>query len=318
MIQVISKFRTELMGIAAIMIIFGHTIFWKNVNYGFLTPFITVGYCGVDVFLFLSGFGLYFSLNNNNSTKQFYFKRFKRIIPTFLCIMILASIQCHKIWTIEWFLNPITWFYNYWYIPFIFVLYLFFPLFYSLFNNNKEIVTILGVVILSVILLVIMISQGMTVNASPQMCSVARIPIFFMGASFASKKFTFLENNFYNAVLFILGTSILILCYKWDNLQGTKFTTYYFFILIIPGMIKVLGLLLGVMPSIVRSFFYFLGKISLELYLVHVTVMPFFMKRCIIAGMNIFFVVTISFILSVFSSYILFLFINKFLNKIYS
>ena len=60
----ISKFRSELMGIATIMILLGHSVFYGQgfVDYAIFQDLFTLGYSGVDIFLFLSGFGLVFSM----------------------------------------------------------------------------------------------------------------------------------------------------------------------------------------------------------------------------------------------------------------
>lgn len=132
--DMLSHYRTEIMGVAAILIVLGHTVYWGNINYGLLTPIITLGYSGVDVFLFLSGFGLFYAMSKDGSTiSSFYYRRLKRIVPTFVAIMILASIMHYKTWSIRWFMNPLTWFYNYWYIPFILLMYLIYPFFYRFF-----------------------------------------------------------------------------------------------------------------------------------------------------------------------------------------
>ena len=66
----ISKFRSELMGIATIMILLGHSVFYGQgfVDYGIFQDLFTLGYSGVDIFLFLSGFGLVFSMNLKSAT----------------------------------------------------------------------------------------------------------------------------------------------------------------------------------------------------------------------------------------------------------
>lgn len=80
----LSKYRGELFGIAAIMIILHHLTIR---NLGVLTnPYMFIrvqGAMGVDIFLMLSGIGLYFSYTSC-SLKEFYFRRFKRIIPAYL------------------------------------------------------------------------------------------------------------------------------------------------------------------------------------------------------------------------------------------
>ena len=63
----ISKYRTEIMGFAAILIILCHA----NVA-GVVTPCLVrrllgLGNVGVDIFLFVSGIGMYYSLSKVNT-----------------------------------------------------------------------------------------------------------------------------------------------------------------------------------------------------------------------------------------------------------
>ena len=56
-IKSVSKFRGELMGIATLMIFIGHSIFYRSdVDYGIFQEIFRLGYFGVDIFIFLSGF----------------------------------------------------------------------------------------------------------------------------------------------------------------------------------------------------------------------------------------------------------------------
>ena len=120
----IESLRMELMGFAIILIMLFHL--------GVL-PF---GECGVDVFLFLSGFSMYHSLSRNDNIVKFYRKRLFRILPAYLIIAIPFFFL--KTCTIEDFLLKITnlcivfqgemggW----WFITMILLCYLLAPLMY--------------------------------------------------------------------------------------------------------------------------------------------------------------------------------------------
>lgn len=305
------RYRTEIMGIAAIMIILGHTVYW-GIDYGLLTPLLILGYSGVDVFLFLSGFGLFYAMSKTSAVSSFYYRRFIRVIPTFVALMCLASIMHYKTWTLGWFLNPMTWFYSYWYIPFILLMYLIFPFFYRILKvwNKYWIVSI--ICIFSLLFLTILIKKGITIGESPYMCCAARIPIFFMGTFLASNKFKILENTTFNLILFCFGIISLLPFYFNDNLSGNKgFTTYYCFILIIPGFVYLLGKLCSILPVIFCKILYFSGKISLELYLIHVTIMPWLMNKLSVLGFNTFFCVLIPLAISYIVAFLLSYSVNR-------
>jgi len=86
---ILSKYRNQIYGIAAIWIILFHGLrlgkcaLSKNLK--FLSGYIEHGNLGVEVFLFLSGIGLYFSLKNKSIT-EFYMTRLKRILLPLLLI----------------------------------------------------------------------------------------------------------------------------------------------------------------------------------------------------------------------------------------
>lgn len=89
--QDISICRSALMGIAILWVVFYH--------FGFHIPGIKhlmrYGYAGVDIFMFLSGFGLYYSLNRNGNLWSYYKKRLIRIFPSYFVIGIAFSLFCY-------------------------------------------------------------------------------------------------------------------------------------------------------------------------------------------------------------------------------
>ena len=81
----LTTYRGELFGIATLMIVLCHSV--SIVPFpGGLATLIAYGTMGVNVFLFLSGIGLYYSLKNNGNYLVFYKKRFIRVIVPYLFI----------------------------------------------------------------------------------------------------------------------------------------------------------------------------------------------------------------------------------------
>lgn len=82
----VSVYRNQLFLIAMITIYVHH--YFENAAIPGATDHwnLIFGSDGVEIFVFLSGMGLCFSLNKNYNWKLFYIKRFKRIIPTYLLI----------------------------------------------------------------------------------------------------------------------------------------------------------------------------------------------------------------------------------------
>lgn len=142
-LSLLSKYRSELMGLATIWVMLYHF----RTSFG-IAPFdlvSSVGYGGVDIFLFLSGFGLYCSYNKNKDTLSFYYRRFIRIYPIYLFIIIVDSFLKQDYHVINILLKsigicyfipfiPTAW--HDWYIPSIYLFYLLFPLIYKGLNDS--------------------------------------------------------------------------------------------------------------------------------------------------------------------------------------
>lgn len=141
------RYRKFLMGFASLWILVNHE--WNPIFT--VWPFHriedlikTIGFCGVDIFFFLSAVGLYYSIQKN-SLFQFYYHRIRRLIVPFLLTAILYSVTRGD-WTVELFLRNISGInfftvniYSYlWFVPAIVIFYLFFPLYYAFFDRSRN------------------------------------------------------------------------------------------------------------------------------------------------------------------------------------
>lgn len=62
-LSLISVYRTQIMGLAAFSILIGHAVgYGCNFDGGIIKWLLSQGFRGVDIFLFLSGMGCYYSL----------------------------------------------------------------------------------------------------------------------------------------------------------------------------------------------------------------------------------------------------------------
>lgn len=91
----ISKYRDELYGIAILTVLFFHfAMLHTNAYEGSnqLTYKLTkafydyFGSGGVDIFVFMSGMGLYYSFSKNSDIGRFYGRRFRRILIPYLIV----------------------------------------------------------------------------------------------------------------------------------------------------------------------------------------------------------------------------------------
>lgn len=186
-LDIISKYRTQLMGIAALMVIILHA--WTPINdnlsyIGYLEGlFREFGNYGVDIFFFLSGLGCFYSIKKN-STKEFYKHRFKRIIIPFLLVSIInmfinnsSFISFIKSITLYnfYFVNV---YYSCWFIQAIVSLYIIFPWYYKLFNRVKN-KTLFTIIIIAIMLILLWLFQKQIRNDF--YIFIVRIPDFLIG-----------------------------------------------------------------------------------------------------------------------------------------
>lgn len=66
----ISQYRTELMGVATLLVMFGHSAANGVVMPGWMESLCGLASVGVDIFLLVSGLGLYYSLRRAELTNQ--------------------------------------------------------------------------------------------------------------------------------------------------------------------------------------------------------------------------------------------------------
>ncbi len=81
----LTAYRSELFGIATLMIVLCHSV--SIVPFpGGLATLISYGTMGVNIFLFLSGIGLYYSLKNKADCWIYKKQRFNRVIGPYVFI----------------------------------------------------------------------------------------------------------------------------------------------------------------------------------------------------------------------------------------
>ena len=144
----ISKSRAYIMGIATLMIVLFHSnqldfeMFSRLNKVGYLLNFLkTICNSGVEIFLIMSGVGLYFSFSKNDSLKTFYKKRLTRILPSVLIIISIYYFivgdfgikdYLTRITLLQFFIDGTK---DFWYFSFLLVLYLIFPVIFKIINK---------------------------------------------------------------------------------------------------------------------------------------------------------------------------------------
>ena len=103
-VQDISEYRGQLMGIATLLVIFGHSVGNGVAMPRWMESLCGLSSVGVDIFLLVSGLGLWYSLTslNGNNVQQgvrcWYLRRYKRKISYFwMSILPLALVAIMKV-----------------------------------------------------------------------------------------------------------------------------------------------------------------------------------------------------------------------------
>ena len=293
-LQLLSKHRSAIMGFAILWVMLFHLP--VPTDFTSLDFIKSLGYGGVDVFLFLSGFGLYFSMSRKNFIlKKYYKSRFFRIVPEFwfvLCIVFLIqmnfslksfySLVCRATTLGYWIGHQD----ELWFISCILFLYAIFPMYFSLFKKHGTKVAFLfigaGLSLILVYALTCIYSYGNKNFGGFIILTYARIPIFFVGAIFGHWAKDGCNVELTNK-LKIIGLSsaivalIVLTCFKsfMHSFLQTCSLAYLPYIIITP----VLSILLAMFFEkwkVLDKLFTIIGLLSLELYLCHVYIYKLF------------------------------------------
>lgn len=260
------------MGISIICVILYHAGYIPYIN-----QITSIGYGGVDFFLFLSGFGLFFSFQKNESKILFFKKRLKRIYPTYVIIVLITMILLGIFSLKNFIINILTigfWtnlgFFE-WYIPSLFMFYLIFPYVYKQITKNP-----IYFIVIALIISVILVSLRMVFSLNiVLMLFITRIPIFSIGAvfgKFAFEKVEFKPIKLHNVLFIGISGIIMLLIFKryFPHYLYNLGLYFYPFILITPAFCLIIATFLEKLSSKNLNYFLrFFGLISLELYLLH-------------------------------------------------
>lgn len=267
------------MGIAIIWIMIYHIPAFASLFPQPLYFLIKTGYAGVDIFLFLSSYGLYYSLKKNPSILSFYKKRFIRILPTYyfaiiffdLCNQVKITEILQSFLLIGFYIPTLQWTSFDWYIPALIIFYIIFPLIYKHINSiYKHFIFIFIINILLTIYISNLLLEN-NLNTSI-LLFLTRIPIFILGAIYAHNENEVNHKISIKLNIFILIVGIILL-YSVNYLDTIYITIYgllfYPLILIVPNILIIINRIPFQKYKILYNGLLFCGKYSLELYLIH-------------------------------------------------
>lgn len=293
--SLVSKYRSELMGIAIIEVMLGHFCSWINIS-----PFESLGKLGILVsrlfdmvhtpgFMLLSGLGLYYSFYKNADVISFYIRRIKRMwLPYILmalpCVGLIAYIRGGL--NVDVFIGWVTslgyWFpgdtqyCNMWYISMSVVCYLFFPFIYNaIFTSRlKKKVGPFRIFLCIAILCVVLtwaIAKCFPAYFDLVYLAVPKSVMFIIGIYWG---YLSINNKEINAGLYTICLAMIFLFFFiWSRVDITMFNFAEFcvFLFTIPLVCVVLERFQHY--SFMRglcSVWSWVGKYTLELYVLHI------------------------------------------------
>lgn len=269
-----SQFRSAIMGMSMLSIMLLHQCFTSVVPFNFFHVF---GNWGVDVFLFLSGMGLVNSLEKN-TLKEYYKRRFIRIVPScFFCGSIKYTIFLlfgSSLFVLKEGLNLGIWSVmslDLWFIYTIIIFYVITPLLCYLFKKYLYETVVFVLLLFTINGMIIRDSVGYDWLSPIGILSwtVERLPVFSIGMLIAINK-GIIKENYTLSAFFLLIAVLFKLIEKYgvsfNGIRACQFLTLAFGM---PALIRLCVFLLEKFHLISLNFFSYLGKHSLELYLVH-------------------------------------------------
>lgn len=265
--------RQVLFGLATIFVVFFHT-YDMEFNFDFLNVIRDSGNIGVEIFLFLSGVGLFQSMKSSRSLKEFYKRRFLRITPAIIITALIKQLFLSNATVTQKIVNlTILLFLRVgWYFGFIVILYILFPIIYKFTIRYRE-KFILLLTVLDVLGCLVLSRINMEFYTYTYLM-LTRIPIFLVGTLFGlyvyedieiSRKWIILD------YIVLVAACIAVAClYGFPGYQYLQPIIYYFLsvsLILAVANKNIFSLLRHVEKGLV-----WIGNYSMEIYLVYETI----------------------------------------------
>ena len=278
----ISRFRAEQMGAAMLFVILFHVALDRG------DPFYGLRRCGnvgVDIFLFLSGVGLWFSWVKTPDVLRFYRRRLLRIVPTWIVVAtafylpdylgarrfsrslvdLIGDITIN--WDF-WLHDELT----FWYVPAIMALYLVAPWYMRLIQSRP----VYRWLPLLMVIWCVMVQWVLPIHHAVGHIEIfwSRVPIFFIGINFGEMVRTRRQLPG-DAVWLLLVTFLMTFgtCLYLEQVRHGHFPLFVERMLYIPFTVctvLVMNRIFRRTPQWVNRLFRFVGALSLEAYLIHI------------------------------------------------
>lgn len=267
-LETLSENRKALMGCATIGVLACHAAANDVHLPSIMMSILGLGQIGVDIFFFLSGFGLFYSLSKDNvKIGQWYRKRFLRIFVPYIIIyspaLLLTCVDTGKGW--HYFLYNLStlsfWFGDdgCWFISVLAVFYLIAPFWKSMLDKSKFSVLITFSIACVLYLIDFVYSYPMAGAFSQG--------LFFFVGMLVAKRINGGGKVLTNKNIIALACLFILLLFLYSLFQFCPLLWILFF----PFIIIVCVLLDYCKIKLISKVLDFMGNISLESYLLNVT-----------------------------------------------
>ena len=291
--KILSDYRNFIMGLAMISIIIFHfTEDAMNAKYmysGIIKLYKTrIGSAGVDLFLLMSGFGLVYYMKKNNNIKEFYKRRGIKILIPYLVVAIpsITWLCINYKFDIIYFFKEIS-FINlvsigdiwYWYILFIILCYIIFPIIFKFMESSKKIdliqVKTFNLCNTFLVISILMCMYNKVFFARYNLMLLRLLP-FFIGILLGYYSYNKKSIEIENILLLLIG----LVFFKFTLNKNLIIQRHSMFIaftsLIILFVILFDKINKYKITNIIKIIIEWFGKYSLEIYLLHVTIRRIF------------------------------------------
>ena len=275
--HLIRRYRSELMGIAMLWVMLFHC-FWVSIDQPLLKAFKEIGFCGVDIFIVMSGMGQYVSLAKSGRLKDYYFRRLLRILPAYWLVvgvygLVLRLLQRTSLTMVALNLSTLQYWlgteggFN-WYVPALLVFYLLAPFYVRLLRRCRSgmLLTLCSFPVSYVL------SDWVLRNGLGHLSDfLYRLPAFAIGC-LLGRLLTEERTDEDRALLWgCLGAFGLLLAYI--RVKGLYYISYCYIVTAVMVPLCVLfSLVLRRLPALVSRFLRLMGVYSLEIYLINVII----------------------------------------------
>ncbi len=274
----LSRYRGELMGAAIVFIILFHVPLARTDAFFGLRR---CGNIGVDMFLFLSGIGLWYAWTKQPSVTHFYRRRLLRLFPAWLVVSSAYYLQRFDFEAgdyLDLFLDiTVNWGFwlhdelTFWYVPAIMMLYLWAPLYMKLIARHPVYRWLPVLMVCWCVIVQWVVPVHQAVGHIEIFWS--RVPIFFLGINCG--ELVRQDRRIEPAGRWLVWITLLMTaaaCIWLEQMRHGRFPLFAERMVYIPLTVSLLLLLCDffrIVPAWCSRTCVFLGGLSLEIYLIH-------------------------------------------------